>query len=118
MPKWRLTGFFHYDVSDYSVDVLERWHSSTKRSSDPTQIFDAPRVAARAYTDVTLAYRFRTGDDRSAQFFVTVQNLFDQQPSPFVNTGAASTVPGFFVPATNGDDPIGRYYTAGIRFRL
>ena len=109
----------HFDVAAYSVDVQERWHSSTRRSSDPSQIFDAPRLGARAYTDLTLAYRLQpAGGDRSAQFFVTVQNLFDRKPAPFVNTGAASTVPGFFVPVTNGDDPIGRYFTAGVRFRL
>jgi iron complex outermembrane receptor protein len=119
LPAWRATGFVHFDVAAYSVDVQERWHSSTRRSSDPSQIFDAPRLGARAYTDLTLAYRLQpAGGDRSAQFFVTVQNLFDRKPAPFVNTGAASTVPGFFVPVTNGDDPIGRYFTAGVRFRL
>jgi len=118
LPAYRVTAFVHYDINDISVDLQERWHSSTRRSSDPTIVFDAPRVGARAYTDLTLAYRLVTADDRSAQIFLTVQNLFDRQPAPHVNTGAASTVPGFFVPVTNGDDPIGRYFTAGIRFRL
>ena len=118
LPAYRFTGFVHYDIDAISVDVQQRWHSSTRRSSDPTQIFDAPRVGARTYTDLTLAYRLKTPGDRSAQFFLTIQNLFDRDPYPFVNTGAPSTVPGFFVPVTNGDDPIGRYFTAGVRFRL
>ena len=118
LPAYRATAFLHYDVDAFSIDMLQRWHSSTRRSSDPTQIFDAPRVGARAYTDVTLSYRLKTTAIGTAQFFVTVQNLFDRAPAPFVNTGAASTVPGFFVPVTNGDDPIGRYFTAGVRIRL
>jgi outer membrane receptor protein involved in Fe transport len=120
LPAYRVTGFLHYDSGDFSLDILERWHSSTRRSSDPSQIFaeEYRRVAARAYTDVTVAYRVGLPRDSSAQIFLTVQNLFDKQPAPFVNTGAASTVPGFFVPATNGDDPIGRYFTAGVRFRM
>lgn len=117
LPAYRFTGFVHYDIAAFSVDVQERWHSGTSRSSNPAQVFDAPRLSANAFTDLTLAYRLkRSGGE--AQLFLTVQNLFDKDPSPFVNTGAASTVPGFFVPVTNGDDPIGRYFTGGVRFRF
>jgi len=119
LPAVRFTGFVNYDIGAFSLNLQERWHSSTRRSSDPTQVFAAPRVAARAFTDVTFSYTLKPfGGRRQAQIFLTIQNLFDQAPYPFVNTGAPSTVPGFFVPVTNGDDPIGRYLTAGVRFRL
>jgi outer membrane receptor protein involved in Fe transport len=117
LPAYRFTGFVHYDISAFAVDIQERWHSGTSRSSNPAQVFDAPRLSANAFTDLTLSYRHKRAGGE-AQLFVTVQNLFDKDPSPFVNTGAASTVPGFFVPVTNGDDPIGRYMTAGVRFRF
>lgn len=121
LPEWRITGFVHYDRGKLSVDLLERWHSSTRRSGNLTQVFDAPRVAARAYTDLTFSYRVPLGigdDDSNAQLFVTIQNLFNQEPSPYLATGPFSTVPGFFVPVTNGDDPIGRYFTVGARVRF
>lgn len=118
LPSVRITGFINYDINNFSINLQERWHNSTRRSSDPTLVFDAPRVAARAYTDMTLSYRLKAANDMSAQLFVTVQNLFDQDPYPVVGVGAPSTVPGFFVPVTNGDDPIGRYFTAGVRFRF
>jgi outer membrane receptor protein involved in Fe transport len=121
LPKWRLTTFVNYDVGRLSINLLERWHSSTSRSGNLDQVFDAPKVAARAYTDVTFSYRLPLGivtEDSEAQLFVTVQNLFNQQLSPYLPTGPFSTVPGFFVPVTNGDDPIGRYFTAGVRIRL
>ncbi len=118
LPIWRITGFINYDINDFSINLQERFNSSTRRSSDPTLVFDAPRVSARAYTDVTVSYRLRAANNMSAQIFLTVQNLLDQDPYPFVNVGAPSTVPGFFVPATNGNDPIGRFFTAGVRFRF
>jgi outer membrane receptor protein involved in Fe transport len=121
LPEWRVTGFLNYDLDAVAVNILQRWHSSTRRSGNRDQVFDAPPVAARAYTDLTLSYRLPLGlgrDDSHAQMFLTIQNLFNQQPSPYLATGPFSTVPGFFVPVTNGDDPIGRYFTAGVRIRL
>ena len=87
LPAYRLTGFVHLDEGPVSLDLLQRWHSSTRRSSDPSQIFDAPDLKARAFTDVTFGYSLKAAGGQ-ANFFFTVQNLFDQQPDPFVNTGA------------------------------
>ncbi len=116
LPAWRISLMARYDLDPFSVDILQRWHSATRRSSDPAQVFSTGPIPDVFNTDVTLSYKFDT-DFGETQAFLTVQNLWDQQPPIYVNTGAASTVPGFFVPVTNGDDAIGRYFTAGIRFR-
>jgi iron complex outermembrane receptor protein len=117
-PRYRVTSFIHYDRRGAAIDILQRWHSSTRQSSDPTLVFDAAPVAATAYTDLTLSYELKAGQGFSARPFLTIQNLWDKQPPPYVSTGAQSSVPGFFVPVTNGDDPVGRYFTAGVRIRF
>jgi outer membrane receptor protein involved in Fe transport len=117
-PRYRTTSFIHYDRKGVAIDIQQRWHSATRQSSDPTLVFDAADVSAMAYTDLTLSYDLRVANGFSVRPFLTIQNLWDKQPSPYVATGAPSSVPGFFVPVTNGDDPIGRYFTAGVRMRF
>jgi iron complex outermembrane receptor protein len=117
-PKYRFTGFVHYDRGGVNIDVQQRWHSSTRMSGDPTLIY-ASRVAESYYTDLNIAYKFDlVQPNGDAELFLTIQNLFDKQPPFFLPTGARSAIPGFFVPTTNGDDPIGRYFTAGFRLQF
>ena len=117
-PRYRTTSFIRYDRNGAAIDIQQRWHSATRQSSDPTLVFDAADVSAMAYTDLTISYDLKVARNISARPFITIQNLWDKQPFPYVATGAPSTVPGFFVPVSNGDDPIGRYFTAGIRMRF
>ena len=112
-PKWRVSAFLRYSRGPWSLDVQERWWSSTKWNADPDVIYavdgDLPAVA---YTNATLGYRLG-----AANFFFSVQNLFNKQPTPYGNFGGASTVPGLFGGFYNGEDTIGRYYTVGVRLR-
>jgi len=50
-------------------------------------------------------------------YFLTVENLFDKQPTAYGANGGNSGVPGLFGGFVPGDDAIGRYYTVGIRMR-
>lgn len=110
--KWRASAIVSYALDSFSVDVQERWRSSLKQSGNPLLVYSDPKVPAVAYTDLNLA--FYPGADKNKQFFVSVQNLFDQEAPVFISPAFASN-PGFYYPAANGDDVIGRYFTIGVR---
>jgi iron complex outermembrane recepter protein len=115
VPKLRFTLMANYSISNWSLSVQERWRQSQKWDNDPTIFFDIPDVASVAYTDVTVDFKF--GENARYNAFLSVQNLFDKQPPIFITPGSAG-VPSFSFPANSGDDVIGRYLTAGIRFKL
>lgn len=52
----------------------------------------------------------------AADLFLNFENLFTLQPPPAARTAQGASIGNFggFVAA---DDPIGRYFTMGIRFR-
>jgi outer membrane receptor protein involved in Fe transport len=117
LPKVKVTAFVHYDIGAFSADVQERWFSSTRPSSTHSFIYTDPRFPAAAYTDLTLAYLLKVGSSQ-AQVFFSVQNLLNRKIDPYAGAGGGSSVPGLFITTANGEDPIGRYFTGGVRFRF
>jgi outer membrane receptor protein involved in Fe transport len=121
VPKLRLTAFINYTTSNFSIDVMERWRSSLRQStneqenSSPGTYYAIPRVPSVAYTDLT--FTAFIGKDKDKQLFLSVQNLFDKQPPAYVIAGFSGT-PGFQYPSVVGDDVIGRYFTIGGRFKF
>lgn len=115
--KWRGTFFVNYKVGDFSLDVSERWRSKLAFTGDPTQIFSTPPAPMVAYTNLNLAWNVGIGAQRSGEIFFNVQNLFDKQPPPIAFLGANGAV-GTFGGFAQGDDPIGRYFTIGLRMKL
>lgn len=116
IPKYRLTGFLSYAHGPITIATQTTWHSATRHSADPTQIYAYGDTPSKAFTDLNVTFDIPTATRVKPQFFVTVNNLFNTSPGiyPAVEAG----VPGFGPIATNGDDPIGRYFTAGVRVRL
>jgi outer membrane receptor protein involved in Fe transport len=49
--------------------------------------------------------------------FFNVQNLFDKDP-PAAAFYGSNTIPGLFGGWPIGDDPMGRYFTLGVRISL
>jgi outer membrane receptor protein involved in Fe transport len=121
VPKLRLTAFVNYTTSDFSIDIMERWRSSLRQStneeenSGPGTYYAIPRVPSVAYTDLT--FTAFLGKDKDKQLFLSVQNVFDKQPPAYVIAGFSGT-PGFQYPSVVGDDVIGRYFTVGGRFKF
>ncbi len=111
VPSWKVTGVLHYDIGGFGIDTQTRWRNAERRSANPTLVFRDGKIPAVSFTDLTVSYRVKR-DESQAQFFFTVQNLFNKV-SPLA-AGAGSI--GFSYPVVNGDDVIGRYYTAGVRF--
>jgi iron complex outermembrane recepter protein len=115
VPKLRLTGFIGYSTSNFAVDLQQRWRSSLKWDATRSLNFAIPDVPSAAYTDVT--FTFYPGQNKDRQIFVSVQNLFDKNPPPYLTAGTSGT-PAFSFPATSGDDIIGRYFTIGAKFKF
>ena len=114
-PVWKFNLAGVYTLGDLSVDVQERWKGGLKRDYLPTDHWVNGDLPSIAYTDLTVSYNF-TVNGNKLNTFVTVQNLFDQQPriSPQVSGILINYVP----PVVQGDDLIGRYFTIGARMKF
>ena len=66
--------------------------------------------------DMNLSYDINRGKSNT-ELFMSVQNVFNKAAPLYESTGTAAN-PGFAYPITRGDDVIGRYFTAGFRFKL
>ncbi|MCJ2185845.1 TonB-dependent receptor plug domain-containing protein [Novosphingobium beihaiensis] len=112
LPKYRFTGFINYTIDDFSIDIVQRWRSSVRRSADRSLVYADGKVASVAYTDLTLT--FRPEFARKSELFLSVQNLFDKQ-APLYRPDNQS-LPGWGgAPILYRDDEIGRYFTFGVR---
>jgi len=118
-PAGRVTFNVGYSVDSWMVNVTERWHSSERPNPNPTLIYTDPSVPQIFYTDLSVNYSFNTlgGSDGNTQIFLTVENLFNQQPTLFIGSGRTGAE-GYAYPASFDEDVIGRYFTAGLRLKL
>jgi hypothetical protein len=68
-----------------------------------------------SFTNLNLAYVLKSGLGQS-ELFLNIANLFDTESPPAGYTGG-QTVPGQQTGFAIGDDPLGRAFTVGVRFR-
>jgi outer membrane receptor protein involved in Fe transport len=116
----RVTLDLGYADGPFGINFEERYHSSKRQSSNPTLIYSDPSVPQVYYSDLTLSYRFKLRQrdaDNSAETFLSIQNLFDQQPHTFIGTGLTGSQ-GFAYPTSTDEDVVGRFFTAGVRLNL
>ena len=118
-PNWRATMLASLKVTDkVTVGITGKWRSSLGHTPDPTTVVAAPRVPSVAFANLNLSYKTKLGAG-DADVFLNVQNLFNRQPPTAAFFGSANSpgsgsVGGFVA----GDDPIGRYFTVGVRFGM
>jgi outer membrane receptor protein involved in Fe transport len=112
-PGFKNSLFLKYTWDDFTVDILEKYHGQTRWNSDRTQVYAPAYLPEAAYTNVTLTYNLGI-----TSYFLTVENAFNKQPTPYGNNGGSSGVPGLFGGFVPGDDAIGRYFTLGVRLRM
>lgn len=106
-PAWRVTGTLDVQAAkNVALELRERWRSSMRYQGDPTLVF-AQRLPSIGYTDFNLS--FNLDEAHKKEFYVNVTNLFNAMP-PLYST---STTPSQSYAI--GDDPIGRYFTVGVR---
>jgi outer membrane receptor protein involved in Fe transport len=103
-PRIKASLIARYDVtSNFNVTVLERWRNRLAASANTALVYVQPSLPSIAYTNLNLSYNLKSklGD---TELFLNIQNLFNRFPDG--------------VGLNTGDDPYGRYYTAGFRLRV
>lgn len=118
-PVWRASVLLRYSpVHNFTIDARERWRSDLAWGPlfAPPQnyIFDMPKIEPVWYTDLSMSYVLPVGDS-SLEVYVSGDNIFNRQPPAAAFYGQPE--PGTFAEFALGDDPIGAYYTVGIRYR-
>ena len=113
LSAFRSTMFLKYAWQDWSLDVLERFHAGTNRNSDRTVFYSIPALPADAFTNATITYKWDP-----AEVFFAVENLFNNVPATQYGTGGQQGIAGLFPDTVGGDDPVGRFYTIGIRLKF
>lgn len=116
-PSLQLTAFLAYEPTDnLLVSVTEHWRNAMKESGIAGQVWLDNHVPAFGTTSLTLSYDLQkalgVGD---SHLFVTVENLFNTNPPPTSFYGQGSDA-GYFYGFS--DDPVGRYFTVGLRLRF
>jgi iron complex outermembrane receptor protein len=113
-PVWRATGFVRYSpVKDLGIDLMARWRSALGLSSDPNQVTTG-RVKSFATANLNIDYKIKLASG-AVNLYFNVQNLFNRIP-PGANFSGTQQNPGQFGGFPMGDDIVGRYFAAGLRF--
>ncbi len=114
-PKWRGNLFVTYAQGPLSVTVSERYLGTSYRDDQPVLVDDAKTDPA-FYTNLSVNYELdMSSTNASVELFANVANLFNEEPQGMDMNGVvvgwnAWSAAGYY-------DPIGRYYTAGVRVR-
>jgi outer membrane receptor protein involved in Fe transport len=115
-PKWSATGYLHIEpLKSFSIDIIERWRSALTQQVSATQIWTNPEVPSFYTTGLNLGWKVEDTRLGKMEVFFNIQNLFDRDPPPAAYYN--SPQPGQFGGWAIGDDPMGRYFTFGIRVR-
>ncbi len=116
-PSVRVTAFLRFKPTDrVTVDITERWRNAMKLGGDPTQVWVKNRVDAFATTGLNVSW-LPDVEFADLEVYANVQNLFDANPpaGAYSGNGTRSGLrDGFAI----GDDPRGRFYTAGLRMKF
>ncbi len=116
-PRVRATLYANYKIGAFNIGLDERYRSSLSFVNDPTiHVVNGP-IGPLAYTDANLVYSFESNTWGHSELFLNIQNLFNTAPPPIAGVQANANVGTFGGFATGQDDPIGRYFMAGIRIR-
>lgn len=116
LPVDKINLSFNYRLDKLALNLTQRWSSSFGQNANPTLVFNIPRVDAYTQTDASVAYDFEV-DDLKLTTFLNVNNLFNSRGGIFQVNGYTGSL-GMNYPQAPGADLIGRYYTAGVRFRF
>ena len=87
-----------------------------RQNGNESMIFVVQKVAPTWYTDLNLNYKLQAGAG-DMDLFLNVRNVFNKPPDPWASTGGTGQI-GTFGGWLQGDDPMGRYYTVGVRYKL
>ena len=119
-PSTRATLLLRYGFTDrLSVDWQTRYRNSMAMINDPSLATNNVPIPGATFTNLNVNYRLplSIGADGKVDFFANISNLFNAVPPPANFYGTLGNV-GQFGGFPIGDDPIGRYFTAGVRLQF
>ena len=91
------------------------WAGAAPAPPSAPAVYAGSPIKAMAYTNINLTYTPRLNRGK-LDAFATIPNLFNADPPQAGFWGNPN--PGQFGEILAGDDNIGRFYTAGVRFKL
>jgi outer membrane receptor protein involved in Fe transport len=116
-PSTRATLQIRYGFTERLVaDLQTRYRNSLAMLGDPSVTTNGVPIPGATFTSLNVNYRLPVGAS-TMDLFINVQNLLNSGP-PAANFYGTLPNVGQFGGFAVGDDPIGRYYMAGLRFRL
>ena len=116
-PSTRATLQLRYGFTERLVaDLQTRYRNSLAMLGDPSVRTDGVPIRGATFTSLNVNYRMPVGA-ATMDLFLNVQNLLNSAP-PAANFYGTLPNVGQFGGFAVGDDPIGRYYTAGLRFKF
>ena len=114
-PIWRFTGTLRFQpIDNLTLDFQTRWRTSLHEAGDPTLVFSCCEIKPANFTNFAATYQIKNNFG-TTELSLNVSNLFDQygpHASPFTNLN-----PGQQYGYVAFDDPLGRAFTFGVRFR-
>jgi hypothetical protein len=114
VPRDRVTLILDYANGPFALDILARYQSAFRPSSNPALVYAIPDIRAYFQTDIGLSYDF-SAFGHSIVGFVNVDNIFNEQGGLYQTSGFTGN-PGLNYPVGPGADIFGRYFTIGLRF--
>jgi outer membrane receptor protein involved in Fe transport len=78
VPNDRVTVILSYAAGPFALDILERYLSGFRQSSNPTLVYAIPDVRPYFQTDMSVSYNF-SALGHPIEGFLSVDNLFDEQ---------------------------------------
>jgi iron complex outermembrane receptor protein len=112
--KDRANFIVNYDDGSFNLNAQARYIGPRKKSQDPSIFNVVNNIPARTYVDTTVTYKF---DLRGVgmEAYLTVNNLFNQV-APIFSPGCQPTQ--CYPTQAEIYDVVGRYYSAGLRFKF
>ena len=107
--KNRVTTQINYTLGDFNASIDDQWKGKLHRNAIYTTL--EPELPSYNLVDLNLSYDWHV-DGGTVQTFLTGDNIFNENPRIFANNAI-----GQVTPVAVGDDVVGRYITAGIRFK-
>ncbi|MFO1249262.1 MAG: TonB-dependent receptor [Alphaproteobacteria bacterium] len=128
-PSTRITWILGYTLNDWSVGVQDTWVSGFSQVNGPVFGLNQstlapaglnnwvnPHVNSWNQADVNISRNFEMeGADMTAYF--VVQNILNAQPA-YVPNGTIGQIYSTYQSGYNGQSPMGRYFTIGLKANL
>jgi outer membrane receptor protein involved in Fe transport len=113
-PIWRTTASVNYKSGPLGVNLQQRRVGDVIRDNRPNQFYVQNDIAAVYYYNLAASYEFEVAS-KTFEAFANVNNLLNEEPPLIPRTDQ----PGLTYPTNQSlYDVVGRYYTAGVRFKF